>query len=331
MKRRILTGDRPTGNLHLGHYVGSLKNRVALQDEYETFIMVADVQALTDNFDNPEKIRANVLEVAMDNLAAGVDPHKTTIFIQSLIPQIAELTVFYANLVTLARLQRNPTVKEEIQAKGHIFKGGNVTYGFLGYPISQAADITFCRAHVVPVGEDQLPMIEQTKEIVRRFNKIYGYVFPEPEAKVTEVGRLVGLDGRKMSKSFGNAIYLIDTPQQVREKVKHAKTDSGSEIRFHPKAKPAISNLMTYYKIVTGLNYHDIEAEFKGIKSYAIFKEKLAESIIQFLKPIQERRKVYEKNPSLVQEILRTGTARAKKEAEKTMELVRQKMKINYL
>lgn len=330
MKQRILTGDRPTGNLHLGHFVGSLANRVKLQDEYDTFIMVADVQALTDNFDNPEKVRANVREVVMDNLAVGVDPAKATIFIQSLIPEIAELTVFYSNLVTMARLQRNPTVKEEIKAKGHIFKGGNVTYGFFGYPVSQAADILFCRANLVPVGEDQLPMIEQTREIAEKFNRIYGEVFPLPEGKIGSFGRLSGLDGRKMSKSFGNAVYLIDTPDEVRSKVKKAKTDSESEVRFDLEKKSDISNLMTYYKIVTGKDYMEIQDEFKGSKGYASFKERLAESINAFLAPIQERRNKYEKDPSLVDVILKKGTARAKKEAEETMKLVREKMKIDY-
>lgn len=330
MKQRILTGDRPTGNLHLGHFVGSLANRVKLQHEYDTFIMVADVQALTDNFDNPEKVRANVREVAMDNLAVGIDPEKATLFIQSLIPEIAELTVFYSNLVTMSRLQRNPTVKEEIKAKGHIFKDGNVTYGFFGYPVSQAADITFCRANLVPVGEDQLPMIEQTKEIVEKFNRIYGEVFPVPQGKIGHFGRLTGLDGRKMSKSFGNAIYLIDTQDEVRDKVKRAKTDSESEVRFDLEKKPDVSNLMTYYKIVSGKDYMEIQDEFKGSKSYAAFKTTIADAIIAFLEPIQERRRKYEKDPTLIDDILKAGTSRAKNEAEKTMSLVREKMKIDY-
>jgi len=203
MKKRILTGDRPTGRLHLGHYVGSLLNRVKLQDEYETYVLIADVQALTDNFDNPEKVRENVLQVAMDNLAVGVDPKKSNIYIQSMIPEIADLTVYYSNLVTIARLQRNPTVKTEISQKKALFgeDGGSVTYGFLGYPISQAADITAFNADLVPVGEDQLPLIEQCREIVRKFNSLYGEVLKEPEALVGEVARLKGLDGNtKMGK-----------------------------------------------------------------------------------------------------------------------------------
>src|SRR5688572_15644608 len=205
-KKRILTGDRPTGKMHLGHYVGSLKNRVKLQDSYDQFVMIADVQALTDNFETPEKVRASVKEVLLDYLAVGIDPTKTTILIQSLIPEIAELTVFYLNLVTLERVLRNPTVKDEMKQKGF---EKNLPAGFAMYPVSQAADITVFNANLVPVGEDQLPMIEQTREIVRKFNSLYGEVFAEPEALLGEVKRLPGIDGNaKMGKSLGNAIYL---------------------------------------------------------------------------------------------------------------------------
>ena len=205
-KERILTGDRPTGKLHIGHYFGSLQNRVKMQDEYDTFVLVADVQALTDNFNNPEKVEKNVKEIVMDNLAVGIDPNKTTIVLQSMIPEIAELTVFYSNLVTVSRLQRNPTVKTEIAQKKELF-GESVTYGFLGYPVSQAADITAFEGKVVPVGEDQLPLIEQTREIVRKFNSIYGETLVEPKAALSEHKRIKGLDGNeKMGKSLGNAI-----------------------------------------------------------------------------------------------------------------------------
>ena len=210
MKKIILTGDRPTGQLHIRHFCGALKNRVALQDEYDTYVMIADVQALTDNFNNPQKVRNNVYEVAMDNLAVGIDSKKSTIFIQSLIPEIAELTIFYSNLVTIARLKRNPTVKEEIQQKKDLFKD-DVTFGFLGYPVSQAADITAFQTDLVPVGEDQLPMIEQTREIVRKFNNIYGDTLKEPEAKVGDFPRVLGMDGRKMGKSLGNSITFTDS------------------------------------------------------------------------------------------------------------------------
>jgi tryptophanyl-tRNA synthetase len=331
-KKRLLTGDRPTGKLHLGHYVGSLKNRVAMQDEYESFIMIADVQALTDNFDNPEKVRKNVFEVALDNLAVGIDPDKTTIFIQSQIPEIAELTIFYSNLVTVTELERNPTVKSEIGNKGHIFKDGNVTFGFLGYPVSQAADITFLRANVVPVGEDQKPMLEQTNRIIRKFHKFYGELFPYPRGIYGEIARLSGLDGRKMSKSFNNAIYLSDSPEEVEIKVKKAKTDSDTTnlIRFDEKNKPDVSNLMQYYKIATGKEFNEIENEFKNITSYKSFKDKLTVELNKFLDPIREKRKEYENNPEFVWEILKKGTEKTKKEAEKTMIIVKEQMRILY-
>src|SRR3990172_5315906 len=223
MKKRILTGDRPTGKLHLGHLVGSLQNRVNLQDEYEQFVMIADVQALTDNFTEPQKVRENVREVALDYLAVGIDPDKTTILIQSLIPEIAELTVYYLNLVTLERVLRNPTVKDEIKQKGF---GKQIPAGFAVYPVSQAADITSRKANLLPVGEDQVPMIEQTREIVRKFNSLYGEVFVEPEALVGEVKRLPGIDGNiKMGKSLGNSIYLSGTKDELKKKVMGMFTD----------------------------------------------------------------------------------------------------------
>ena len=220
-----LTGDRPTGPLHLGHYVGSLANRLVLQDTHKQYVMIADVQALTDNYDQPEKVRENVLQVAYDYLAVGIDPTKTTIFIQSCIPQIAELTVFYLNLVTVNRLRRNPTVKAEIQQKGY---QENLTAGFLCYPVSQAADITFIKAQVVPVGEDQLPMLEQTNEIVRTFNRLYKTdVLVEAQALIPKIARLPGTDGQaKMSKSMGNALYLSDATDVVAKKVMGMYTDS---------------------------------------------------------------------------------------------------------
>ena len=226
-KKRIVTGDRPTGRLHIGHYFGSLKSRVEMQNtgEYDPYILVADVQALTDNFNNPEKVRKNVREVVMDYLSVGIDPEKTTIYIQSMIPEVAELTVFYSNLVTIARLERNPTVKTEIAQKRELF-GESVTYGFLGYPVSQAADITALEGKIVPVGEDQLPLIEQCREIVRKFNSIYGEVLVEPEAVLSKEKRIKGLDGNeKMGKSLGNAIYLSDSEEEVNKKVMSAVTD----------------------------------------------------------------------------------------------------------
>jgi len=223
MKKIILTGDRPTGPLHLGHYVGSLQNRVKLQKDYETFILVADIQALTDNTDNPEKVRKNIFEVALDYLSVGVDPSISTIVIQSMIPEISELTMYFLNLVTVARLQRNPTVKNEMKQKG--FKG-DVPAGFLAYPVSQAADIAIFEANLVPVGEDQLPMIEQATEIVKKFNRIYGLTLVEPKALLSKTSRLPGTDGQeKMGKSLGNAIFLSDTSEVVKKKVMNMFTD----------------------------------------------------------------------------------------------------------
>ena len=218
-KKRIVTGDRPTGRLHIGHYFGSLQNRVKLQDEYETYILIADVQALTDNFNNPEKVRNNVKELVMDYLSVGIDPNKSTIYLQSMIPETAELTVFYSNLVTIARLQRNPTVKTEIAQKKELF-GESVTYGFLGYPVSQAADITAFGGDIVPAGEDQEPLIEQCREIVRKFNSIYGETLKEPHTLLSSNKRIKGLDGNeKMGKSLGNAIYLSDSEEEISKKV----------------------------------------------------------------------------------------------------------------
>ena len=222
MKKTILTGLRPTGNLHLGHYFGAGQNYVKLQDDYEFFLEIADVQALTDNFNNPDKVRTNVYEITKDLLAIGLDPNKVNFFIQSKIPEIAELTVYYSNLVTVARLQRNPTVKTEISQKKELFgnSGESITYGFLGYPVSQAADITAFKGELVPVGEDQLPLIEQCREIVRKFNSIYGMTLKEPEPYLSENKRIKGLDGNeKMGKSLGNAIYLIDNEETIKKKV----------------------------------------------------------------------------------------------------------------
>jgi len=321
MKKIILTGDRPTGQLHIGHFCGALKNRVALQDEYDTYVMIADVQALTDNFNNPQKVRKNVYEVAMDNLAVGIDPKKSTIFIQSLIPEIAELTIFYSNLVTIARLKRNPTVKEEIQQKKDLFKD-DVTFGFLGYPVSQAADITAFQADLVPVGEDQLPMIEQTREIVRKFNNIYGNTLKEPEAKVGDFPRVLGMDGRKMGKSLGNSITFTDSEEDIKSKVKGALTNEiGGK------------NLLGLFEQFSD-NPDDIKKfnrQFKdGTIKYSELKSLLAEAIIQKLKPIREKRAYYEKNPKVVEEILFEGTKKARNLAKQTLEKVKEKMFIDY-
>jgi len=329
-KKILLTGDRPTGKLHLGHYVGSLLNRIKMQEEYDTYLMVADVQALTDNYDNPQKVRDNVFEVVADNLAAGVDPKKVTYFIQSQIPEIAELTIFFSNMVTVSELQRNPTVKNEISDKGKIFKDGNVTFGFLGYPVSQTADIAFLKAEIVPVGEDQLPVIEQGNRILKKFNSYYGNIFPHIKGVVGKVARLAGLDGKKMSKSLGNAIYISDSAEEVSKKIKKAQTDSENKVYYDSEKKPEISNLMEYYKIATGKTFKEIEKEFEDIVYYSEFKEKLTEELNNFLEPIRKRRKKYEENPQLVWDTLEEGRKKVRIEAEKTMMEVREKMKIDY-
>ncbi len=329
-KKILLTGDRPTGKLHLGHYVGSLKNRVKMQGEFETFIMVADIQALTDNYDNPQKVRDNVFEVVADNLAAGIDPEKVTYFIQSQIPEIAELTVFFSNMVTVSELQRNPTVKTEIGQKGHLFKEGNVTFGFLGYPVSQTADISFLKAEIVPVGEDQMPVIEQGNRILKKFNRYYGKTFPEIKGIVGDIARLAGLDGKKMSKSLGNAIYISDSREEVANKIKKAKTDSENKLYYDLEKKPEVSNLMEYYKIATGKSFEEVEKEFENMVYYSEFKEKLTQELNNFLEPIRERRKKYEENPQLVWDILENGKKKVREVAAKNMEEVKEKMKINY-
>lgn len=328
-----LTGDRPTGPLHIGHFFGSLMSRKALEHNYQSYIMVADVQALTDNYENPAKVRENVLEVTIDNLATGLDPEKTTFFIQSLIPEIAELTVFYSNLVTVNTLKRNPTVKNEIAEKKDLFgqEGESVTYGFLGYPVSQAADITFVRASVVPVGEDQLPMIELTREIVQKFHRIYNCdIFPLPQAKLSQGARIIGLDGNaKMSKSLNNAIYLKDSPIATAEKIKTAKTDSGSSIEYDPQRRPEISNLIMLYSLVHDLKPAEAASDLSG-SSYSAFKNKLAEDLNKYLAPIRERRADLASQPNRIRDILEAGTTKARTAAADTMQRVRHAMQIDY-
>ena len=335
-RKRILTGDRPTGKLHIGHYFGSLENRVKLQDEYDTFILVADVQALTDNFDNPGKVRENILETTIDNLAAGLDPNKVTFFIQSMVPEIAELTVFYSNLVTVSRLQRNPTIKTEIAQKKELFgnTGESVTYGFLGYPVSQAADITAFNADLVPVGEDQMPLIEQTREIVRKFNSLYGEgkdILQEPEALVSKNSRIKGLDGNaKMGKSLGNAIYLADDDDTIRAKVKSAITDP-NKIRKDDPANPDVCMVAYYHKLFSKDNLETICDECKkGHRGCVNCKKELADNIIKHLEPIRERRRYYEDNKEEVKKILEEGTNKVRKITSETLRQVKDAMKINY-
>lgn len=330
-KKIILTGDRPTGQLHLGHYIGSLKNRVALQHEYNQFIMVADVQALTDNAKNPEKIRNNILETAIDNIAVGVDPAISTYFIQSLVPEIAELTVFYLNLVTVARLQRNPTVKDEIKQKG---MGGEVPAGFLCYPVSQAADITIFNAHVVPVGQDQVPVIEQTIELVRRFNSIYGDVFVEPQALVPQgCARLPGIDGQaKMGKTLGNAIYFNDASDEIHKKVMNMYTDPG-HIHVNDPGKVEGNVVFTYLDIFDPhtAEVEELKAHYRrGGLGDVVIKKRLSEILQNLIAPIRQRRQELAKDRTMVFEILRKGTEKARAIARQTMAKVRSAMKIDY-
>jgi len=326
-EKRILTGDRPTGKLHLGHYVGSLQNRVELQDEYDTFLIIADVQALTTNFDQPEKLSEDVRQVARDYLAAGIDPEKTTIFVQSLVPEIAELTIFYSMIVTVNQLRHNPTIKSEAEQYGY----KEMSYGFLGYPVSQAADITFCQANLVPVGEDQIPHIEQTRKIVRKFNNMYGEVFPEPEALISDFPRLMGLDGEnKMSKSLNNAIYLSDSEDEVSQKIMQAKTDP-ARIHKDDPGHPEVCTVFHYHEAFNTEESDEIAEKCRaGTIGCVACKKRMAEKLNIFLEPMRQRRKKYLENPELVDQILMEGNAKAREEAAETMEKVREVMKINY-
>lgn len=346
MKKIILTGDRPTGKLHVGHYVGSLKRRVELQNSGEfdeIYIMIADAQALTDNFDNPEKVRQNIIEVALDYLSVGLDPAKSTLFIQSMVPQLTELSFYYMNLVTVARVQRNPTVKSEIQMRGF---GGSIPVGFFCYPISQAADITAFKATLVPVGEDQLPMLEQTKEIVRSFNRIYNCeALVEPDIMLPDndiCRRLPGTDGKaKMSKSLGNCIYLSDDEKTVQQKIMNMYTDP-THIKVSDPGHLEGNTVFTYldafskeedfakylpeYKNLDDLKEHYIRGGLGDVKI-----KRFLNSIMQAeLEPIRARRKEYEKDIAAVYDILRAGSDRARQVAEATLQDVKDAMKINY-
>lgn len=334
MKKTILTGLRPTGNLHLGHLFGAGQNYVKLQNDYEFFLEIADVQALTDNFNNPEKVRKNVYEITMDLLSIGINPKKVHLFIQSKIPEIAELTVFYSNLVTVSRLFRNPTVKNEVAQKKELFgnDGESITYGFLGYPVSQAADITAFSGEIVPVGDDQLPLLEQCREIVRKFNHIYGETLIEPEPVLSNVTRLKGLDGNdKMGKSLGNAIFLVDNEETISKKVMGAVTDP-SKIKKDDPANPDICMVYYYHKLVTPeKDLKNVCSECKkGDRGCVACKKELIKNLNEFLKPIKERRKQYEENPELVKQILDEGTEVARKRAKENMKKVKEAMKIDY-
>ena len=336
-KKVILTGDRPTGKLHIGHYVGSLKKRVELQNsgEYETFIMIADTQALTDNAKNPEKVRNNVLQVALDYLAAGIDPSKTTIFVQSQISQLPELAMYYANLVSISRLERNPTVKTEIKQKNF---GGSVPSGFVFYPISQAADITAFKATHVPVGEDQMPMIELTREISRSFNQTYQTdTLVEPEVILSKEGierRLPGINGMdaKMSKSLNNGIYLADSFEEMRAKVMKMYTDP-EHIRVEDPGKIEGNVVFAYLDVFAEdkEKVAEMKAHYQkgGLGDVAV-KKYLIEEMDKVLKPIREKRAELEKNPEMIYEILKKGSLKAEKIAAQTLKEVKQAMKIDY-
>ena len=345
MKQIILTGDRPTGRLHVGHYVGSLKERVKLQNSGvydEIYIMIADAQALTDNAEHPEKVRQNIMQVALDYLACGLDPEKATIFIQSMIPELTELTFYYMNLVTVSRVQRNPTVKAEIQMRNF---EASIPVGFFCYPISQAADITAFRATHVPVGEDQMPMIEQFKEIVHKFNTVYGETLTDPKIVLPENSaclRLPGIDGKaKMSKSLGNCIYLAEEPEDIKKKVmsmftdpNHLRVEDPGQVEGNPVfiyldafSKPEyFAEFLPEYSGMDELKEHYTRGGLGDVKV-----KKFLNNVLQAeLAPIRERRKMWEQKLPDVYDILKAGSKKARETAGKTLEDVRRSMKIDY-
>ena len=345
MGKIILTGDRPTGRLHVGHYVGSLKRRVELQNsgEYdEIYIMIADAQALTDNADNPEKVRQNIIEVALDYMSCGLDPDKTNMFIQSQIPELCELTCYYMNLVTVSRLQRNPTVKTEIKMRNF---ETSIPVGFFTYPISQASDITAFKATTVPAGEDQMPMVEQTKEIVHKFNSVYGETLTEPEILLPEnqaCMRLPGIDGKaKMSKSLGNCIYLSDSAEDVGKKVMSMYTDP-DHIKVSDPGKIEGNTVFTYLDAFCRKDHFErylpdyagldeLKEHYKRGGLGDVKVKKFLNSVLQEeLEPIRAKRKELEQNIPYVYEVLKKGTAVAKAKAESTLSEVKAAMKINY-
>ena len=345
MSKIILTGDRPTGRLHIGHYVGSLKRRVELQNsgEYDKiYIMIADAQALTDNYDNPDKIRENIVEVALDYLSCGIDPEKSVIFIQSMVPELTELTFYYMNLVTEARLHRNPTIKSEIEMRGF---GGTIPAGFLCYPISQASDITAFKATTVPVGEDQMPMLEQTREIVNKFNTIYGETLVEPQILLPDNKaclRLPGTDGKaKMSKSLGNCIYLADTEEDVRKKVMSMYTDP-NHLKVEDPGQVEGNTVFTYLDafckdeqfaefLPDYASLDELKAHYRRGGLGDVKVKKFLNNVMQEeLAPIRERRKYWEKNIPEVYDILKRGSEEAQKAAAETLKEVKASMRINY-
>lgn len=330
-KTIILTGDRPTGPLHLGHYVGSLANRIMLQDTCKQFVMLADVQALTDNYEDPQKVHDNVFQVTLDYLAVGINPEKTVIFIQSMVSELHELTIYYLNLVTVSRLERNPTVKTEIKHKGF---GESIPAGFLIYPVSQAADITAFKATLVPVGEDQIPMIEQTNEIVRSFNRLYqSNVLVEAAALVPKIARLPGIDGKaKMSKSLGNAIFLSDAIDVIQQKVKAMYTDP-SHLKVSDPGKIEGNTVFSYLDVFDP-NHAEVaalkEQYQRGGLGDMVVKKRLMDVLEAFLTPIQERRRILAQDPAYIMKLLKEGSYKAQQAAAQTLNEVKKVMHLNY-
>lgn len=324
MKKRILTGDRTTGKLHLGHYVGSLKSRVDLQNEYETFILLADVQALTTHFENVELLEKSIIDVAKDNLSVGLDPNVVTIVQQSQISSIAELTIFYSMIVTVNQLSHNPTIKTE--AKNYGYK--ELTYGFLGYPVSQTADITFCNAHLVPVGEDQRPHLEMARQIVRKFNALYKTEIVEPDIMLSSTPRLSGLDGKaKMGKSMGNAIFLTDSEDEVMSKAKNGVTDT-ERISVKIPGRPEVCPVFSYHKVFTSdaNNIHEM-CKNASIGCVAC-KKKLGETLNALLNPIRERRAYWDSHDKEVRDIIKSGTEKANRIGNENLRVIKEKMHI---
>jgi tryptophanyl-tRNA synthetase len=329
---RILTGDRPTGKFHLGHLFGSLQERVRLQNEgAECFFIIADYQAITDRLTTKD-LEENILEAARTYLALGIDPAKSHIFVQSQVPEEAELFTLFSMLVNMGRLGRNPTTKAEFRAAvSQGFTGENqMSLGLFSYPVFQAADILLFNATAVPVGEDQLPHLEQTKEIAEFFNKHFGKTFNVPKAIITSGARILGLDGaQKMSKSLDNAIYIFDPPEVITNKIKKAQTDSNTDIKYDPQNRPGLSNLINIYSLSTGMSFKEIEQMFEG-KNYSQFKESLAAVLIKYLTPYREKYLTLIKNDTVVKEAIKKGTEAARLEAQKTMRSVKTALKMGY-
>ena len=323
-KKRMLSGMRPTGRLHLGNLVGALENWVHLQEEYESFFFAADWHVLTTDLENTGKINEDTLQVVIDWLSAGIDPEKSTVFVQSKIKEHAELFLLFSMIITVPRLERNPTLKEQVRD----LKSKIVSYGHFGYPVLQAADIIIYKADVVPVGEDQVPHVEISREIARKFNNLYGNVFPEPEPKLTFTPRLPGLDGKKMSKSLNNAIFLSETPDEIFQKVRRAITDP-QKVRKNDPGHPEVCNIFAYHQKFNKEEIPEIEKDCKsGILGCVACKQNCANKISDYLAPIREKRVMYEKDMDLVKDIINNGNKKAREEAQKTMADVYKAMKI---